>query len=417
MIRSSLLTRASFVVAAVLLGFTPRLPGSETLHWNDVALQTTTRVMPLDPVTESRILAIVHLAMHNAANAVQPRYRTYGPVPSASEDTSVDAAIASAAWTSLRQLMPANSAEFDAEFERRISARKAPANARGIEIGKAIATALLQQRAEDGSADVTSRADGVAPGEHRPTPPDFTPALLSHWGRVRPFALKSPQQFRPAPPPAIGSRQQRLDLEEVRLLGGVESTVRTHEQSEIACYWYEMSTRGWNRIARDVVATRKLDQWEQARLLALVHVAMADGFIGGFEAKYHYYHWRPATALRESGHPQWLSYLQTPPVPDYPSTHTVLGAAAAAVLARALGTDYVSFAMTCGGPYSNITRRYWSFSQAARENGASRVFAGLHFTSAVNAGYEQGDAIGTWVFENTLQPIASEKPLVAAAAR
>ena len=153
--------------------------------------------------------------------------------------------------------------------------------------------------------------------------------------------------------------------------------------------------------------TRQLDAWTTARLLALVNVAMADGFIGGFEAKYHYNYWRPATAIRETTDPTWLSNLTTPPVPDYPSTHTVLGAAAAAVLARFFETDYVTFAMTSGAPYGGITRRFWSFSEAAQENGASRVLAGIHFPTAVKAGYEQGDRIGAYAFEQLLTPLTT----------
>ena len=98
----------------------------------------------------------------------------------------------------------------------------------------------------------------------------------------------------------------------------------------------------------------------------------------------------------------------TPPVPDYPSTHTVLGAAAAAVLARFFETDYVSFAMTSGAPYGGITRRFWSFSEAAQENGASRVLAGIHFPTAVRAGYEQGDRIGAYTFETLLAPVTTK---------
>ena len=134
---------------------------------------------------------------------------------------------------------------------------------------------------------------------------------------------------------------------------------------------------------------------------------MADGFIGGFEAKYHYNYWRPATAIRETVDATWLSNLPTPPVPDYPSTHTVLGAAAAAVLARFFETDYVSFQMTSGAPYAGITRRFWSFSEAAQENGASRVLAGIHFPTAVKAGYEQGDRIGAYAFDQMLTPLTT----------
>jgi membrane-associated phospholipid phosphatase len=155
-----------------------------------------------------------------------------------------------------------------------------------------------------------------------------------------------------------------------------------------------------------IAADRGLDEWESARLMALVNFAMADGFIGGFEAKYHYKYWRPATAIRANGDADWLPDLWTPPVPDYPSTHTVLGAAAAAVLARYFGTDFVSFSMTSGVPYAGITRKFWSFSEAARENGASRILAGIHFTTAVQAGYEQGDRIGAWTYERALQPLS-----------
>jgi hypothetical protein len=219
--------------------------------------------------------------------------------------------------------------------------------------------------------------------------------------------LASASQFRPAPPLDPKSARARTEIDEVRVIGGEKSSARTAEQSEISRYWYESSPQGWNRIARGVAVDHGLDEWDSARLLALVNFAMADGFIGGFEAKYHYKYWRPATAIRANGDAGWLPDLWTPPVPDYPSTHTVLGAAAAAVLARYFGTDFVSFSMTSGTPYAGITRKFWSFSEAARENGASRILAGIHFTAAVNAGYEQGDRIGAWTYEHALRPLSS----------
>src|SRR6185503_15611289 len=100
-----------------------------------------------------------------------------------------------------------------------------------------------------------------------------------------------------------------------------------------------------------------------------------------------------------------LSDLVTPPVPDYPSTHTVLGSAAATVLARFFETDYVPFKTTSGAPYAGITRSFWSFSEAARENGASRVLAGIHFPTAVAEGYKQGETVGAFVFDHALKPI------------
>jgi hypothetical protein len=232
---------------------------------------------------------------------------------------------------------------------------------------------------------------------------------MAQWGDVTPFALKSSSQFRPTPPPEIDSAPAKRDVAQVSTIGGKDSAARNDEQSQIARFWYENSTQGWNRITRTVAQSRQLDEWDSARLLALVNVAMADGFISGFEAKYHYAFWRPVTAIRAGGAKEWLSYLPTPPVPDHPSTHTVLGAAAATVLARFFGNDFVAFQSTSGAPYPDIQRSFWSFSEAARENGASRVLAGIHFPTAVRAGYQLGEDVGTFVFEHVLRPRAKDE--------
>jgi len=228
---------------------------------------------------------------------------------------------------------------------------------------------------------------------------------MVQWGGISPFVLTSSAQFRCPERPAVNRPLALADIEEVKAIGGSKSVTRTPEQSEIARYWFESSPRGWNRIAREVAAARQFDLWENARLFALVNLALADGFIGGFESKYYYNYWRPVTAIRERGDGEWLSYLWTPPVPDYPSTHTVLGAAAATAMARFFSTDLVSFSMTSGAPYPGITRKFWSFSEAARENGASRILAGIHFRTAVNEGYMQGARIGEWVFEHAVRPV------------
>jgi membrane-associated phospholipid phosphatase len=230
------------------------------------------------------------------------------------------------------------------------------------------------------------------------------PAAQVHWVSLKPFVLSSSAQFRCPEPPAVNSPRALADIEEVKAIGGSKSVTRTAEQSEIGRFWYESSPRGWNRIAREVAAARQFDVWENARLFALVNLAMADGYIAGFESKYYYNYWRPVTAIRERGDSEWLSYLWTPPVPDYPSNHTVEGAAAATVMARFFNTDLISFSMTSGAPYPGITRKFWSFSEAARENGASRVLCGIHFSTAVNAGYIQGERIGEWAFEHALRP-------------
>jgi hypothetical protein len=394
--------------AMVLVAGAPvQARAEEVTRWNRIATDAMAAAQ-LDPLTESRMLAILHLAVHDTLNTIDPRHRTFGPVRTTIRGASTDAAVAAAAHAALTALLPARATTFDRELAVSLAAvANGAAKEAGITTGRTTAVAILTTREADGASRTIACEAGTRPGAYRPTPPDFTPALFSHWGTITPFALKDPAQFRPTPPPAPGSPQALAEIATVEHIGGSTSSARTAEQTEISKFWYENSTQGWNRIAHDLAVTRQLDSWRAARLLALVNVAMADGFIGGFEAKYYYHYWRPATAIRETTDPGWLSNLITPPVPDYPSTHTVLGAAAAAVLARFFETDYVAFTMTSGAPYGGITRRFWSFSEAAQENGASRVLAGIHFPAAVNAGYEQGDRIGAYVFDQILKPLAA----------
>jgi len=387
----------------------PQAGAGEAARWNRVATDAAAAEQT-DPLTESRIFAIVHASIHDALNAIDRRYESYQARVAAAPGASPEAAAAAAAHASLVALIPARKSAFDAALAETLAKVKDKrAAVAGQQAGRQAAAILLASRRDDGASRPVARAAGRKIGEYRPTPPDFTRAAFAQWGEIRPFVLASASQFRPAPPLDPKSERARVEIDEIRAIGAKTSALRTAEQSEISRYWYENSPQGWNRIAREVALARNLDEWESARLLALVNLAMADGFIGGFEAKYHYDYWRPATAIREiggkSGDASWLSDLDTPPVPDYPSTHTVLGAAAAATLARFFGTDMVSFSMTSGAPYAGITRRFWSFSEAAHENGASRVLAGIHFASAVQAGYEQGERIGAWTYERALRPV------------
>lgn len=398
----SLLTLASLALAQ-----SAKDADNAVVRWNRIATDAAAAAQ-MDPLTETRIFSILHLAIHDAVNAIDQRYEPYRLQNQSVRGASVEAAIAAAGHATLVELIPAAKSQFDAAFEDALQTiQEGKAKYAGLEIGRKAAATNLAARKNDGANRTVNREPGTKPGEYRPTPPDFTPAWFAHWGEVTPFVLKSPAQFRPVPPPAVNSATAIADMEEVREIGAEKSATRTTEQSEIARFWYEGSSQGWNRITREVAISQQLDTWENARLFTLVNLAMADGFIGGFEAKYYYNYWRPSTAIREAGDKEWINYLPTPPVPDYPSTHTVLGAAAATAMAKFFGTDFVAFSMTSGAPYAGITRTFWSFSEAARENGSSRVLAGIHFTTAVNAGYQQGAQIGGWVYENALRPVSA----------
>jgi hypothetical protein len=231
--------------------------------------------------------------------------------------------------------------------------------------------------------------------------------MLPQWGQVAPFIIATPWQFRLPGPPALASTEYARDFDEVKKMGGKSSTARTADQSEIARYWYEGSPQGWSRVARVAAAQRGLDRWESARLLALVNAVIADSYIAGADTRYLYNFWRPVTAIHAgdtdgneatAADPAWETFLNTPPLPDYPSTHSVAGSAAATVLARLFGSDQVDFIMTSGQPFAGITRSFSSFSQAAQENADSRVYAGIHFRSSCQDGIKLGKQIGRRAF-------------------
>jgi hypothetical protein len=408
--------------------------------WNVVAVQATLTAGE-NALVASRTLAIVQVAIHDALNAIEPRYERYAFTGDAETGASVEAAIAAAARDSLVGTIAVGALPFagfgtpalQAQAVAQVDAAYTTALAGipdglpksdGIAIGQATAAAILALRATDHATTLVTYTPGTRPGDWRPTPnpvpfdppaaADNLPAVLPGWGQVTPFALRRSDQFEPHGPPRLSSEHYAKDYDEVKAIGAKNSATRTAEQSSIARFWYEGSPAGWSRIARTVAQSRGLNSWDTARLLALVNLAMADGFIAGFETKYGFNFWRPVTAIRAGdtdgnnatvADPTWSTFLNTPAVPDYTSTHSVLGGAAAEVLRRFFHDDDVPFTVTSGVPFAGLTRSFASFSQAAAENGESRIYAGIHFRSAVEDGIEQGKQIGHFAFTQALRPL------------
>jgi hypothetical protein len=368
-----------------------------------------------NPMGASRSLAMMHLAIHDAANAVRPRYATYATTE---RDAAADPVVAAvtAAHDVLAQLYPSQRASLKAHLERSLQdAGSGDRVTRGAKLGKAAAASVIERRAKDNSDGSEAYREGTAAGQYRFTP-GFDFIALPHWRSVQPFALVTASQFRVAPPPALSSNEYARALNEVKLVGSEgTSAKRTPDEAHYAAFWYEFSDIGWNRVARTVSREHHQDLWERARLFALLNVAMADAYIAGWDSKMHYDFWRPVTAIRlaaDDGNAAtapdatWKPMLATPPIQDHPSTHSALGAAAAAVLAEAFGRDRLafSFASTSADPASPV-RAFGSFSQAARENADSRVKAGLHFRFSVNEGLKLGENIGRFALAKLLAPL------------
>jgi len=384
--------------------------GNPILLWNTVAL----KVLPVDPglVLDSRAFAIMHAAIHDAVNGVERRYQPY-TIDLSSPGASVDAAVAAASRDVLAALSPSQLSTIEAEYATALAAiADGPAKEAGIALGRESARANLARRAHDGVASVNEPlyVPTGEPGDYDFTPPFDQPptgplALFPGFGRITPFAIRLEEHRLRGPDPLWSSRYT-FDFNYVKAIGKLDSKTRTAEQTEIAFFWFEFSPIGWNRIAGNIIANHHLDVWKSARILALLNFALVDGYIAGFDAKYHFRFWRPYTAIRKAagdGNPftaaevDWQPLLSTPPffippVPDYPSTHSVLGAAAAEVLIRNFG-DHEQFSTTSTS-LPGVKRQFHSFTEAALENGLSRVYGGIHFVHAVSDGYKQGKGIG-----------------------
>jgi len=409
-------------------------------------------IAPSDnPLHESRLYAMLHLAVHDALNAIERRSRPYAYDAQAAPGTSAPAAAAAAARDVLvsqiarigapfsQQCINAGIARAEADYAAALAAvADGTAKAQGVALGQAAAAAVIAHRADDGSDTPLvdpNFAQGSAPGQWRFTPGSPPIAFAAGWGQVKPFVLRDAAQFRPGPPFAVacagmhpnnadGCRKYAADLEEVRRFGsdGVGApSARSTEQTEIALFWVESSPLAWNRIARDVSAAQGLDMWRNARLFGLLNMALADGYVASFATKYHYRFWRPVTAIRDAANDDnpgttvdaaWTSLRPTPPIPDYESAHSVQGAAAAQVMKRVFGRDNIAFSacslsLPAGGNCNEgnpVRRKFRGFADAAEENAVSRIYVGFHFRDAVEKGLVHGQRIGEWAVDHALDP-------------
>jgi membrane-associated phospholipid phosphatase len=221
--------------------------------------------------------------------------------------------------------------------------------------------------------------------------------------------MSSSFQFRPPGPPSLDSQRYLEDYEEVKELGAAVGSTRTEDQTEIALFWAdgagtETPPAHWNSIAQIIADARGDTLEENARLFALMNIAMADAAICAWDAKYTFDFWRPVTAITFA-EPQldWTSFIVTPPFPDYVSGHSAFSAAAATVLPLFYGAEELPF--TTGSDFlPGVYRSFSTCFDAADEAAASRIYGGIHFRTASEDGLEAGISIGQWTFTRYLRP-------------
>jgi PAP2 superfamily len=377
--------------------------------WNNAALDAI-RVGRTAPPIASRSLAILHVSIYDAVNGIDRTHEAYLVPSAAPASASHEAAASAAAHGALVNLFPAAAARFDALHAVILAGiLNGPQKAAGIVWGEFVADQILAARANDGSSAVVPPPSGSGPGVWVPTPPAFLPYLLPQWGFVAPFGMNSSSQFRPPGPPSLGSERYAADYEEVREFGAAVGSTRTEEQSEIAQFWAdgagtETPPGHWNSIAQTIAAERANTLEENARLFALLNIAMADAAICAWDAKYTFDFWRPVTAIAFA-EPElnWMSFIVTPPFPDYTSGHSTFSAAAATVLPLFYGTEDLPF--TTGSDFlPGVYRSFSTCFDAAEEAGVSRIYGGIHFRSASEDGLQAGISIGEWTVAHYLLP-------------
>jgi hypothetical protein len=386
------------------------------IEWNRVLFS----VAPPGSPAVIRPAAMLHIAMFDAANAIERAYTPYRFDVRASRGASPEAAAAQAAHDVLSALFPTQQATFDAVLDSQLANLPAGRKRQGIAIGRAVARAVLEWRQNDGwPATIVPDPTYVLPslpGNWQPTPPAFSFATFTFFANATPFGIQTSTQFLPPPPPALTSEHYATDFNETKSIGSATSDVRTAEQTEIALRiaavgFSTSPVEVWFRVAEDVARTQGLSLVDTARLFAFVAVALHDGLQTSFTSKFIYGLWRPVTAIPradEDGNPltdpdpDWIPLLVTPPYPTYAGNASCLAAAAARALQLVVGTDEVPSSVTWVGiaPNPDVTRAYDRFSLLSEEFARSRVYGGIHFQFDSDASQSVCPKVADYVFAN-----------------
>ena len=394
------------------------------VDWNVVTAQAIAAAARPSPANVFDY-TMVHLAMHDAIQAIEGRFHRYcADVPNGSG--SPVAAAATAAHHVLVSLFPAQTETLDQAYGTYLADLSLTGDL-GVLSGQQAAACILKLRENDGRYPANPEAfyGGTEPGEWRPTsflpgtPPVPVPMVTPWVATVTPFALKDPAQFRASPPPPhLTSGKYAKDYNEVKALGSLVNSARSPEQTDVAYFFADNSILLWTRLLRSLTGSHLSNSGDSGRLFALVYMAVADAYITAWDSKRHWNFWRPITAIHEGDHdgnahtpgdPAWQSLITTPSYPDYTSGANNNSGAVTTMVANFFGTDEMIFSMTSNTPQVvQKTRTYSRFSDAAAEVVDARVYLGIHFRFADTVARRQGSHVANWAFSHFLQPISQE---------
>ena len=386
------------LLAAMMLAAAPCAHADVVTDSNAKAAEIASKSPGTPPAV--RTMAIVQVSVFEAVNAITGRYAPYGAKVAAAPGASVDAAVAAATRTVLSKLMPDQQAAIDADYRAALGPiPDGPGKSAGIATGEQAAASILASRADDGSMVPSTYRPHTTAGVYVPT----TLPAAPHWGKRRPWVMTSGDQFRPGPPPSLTSEVWARDYNEIKALGGKNSTQRTAEQTAIARFWEATAPAVYWPVARSVATVPGRDVTANARLLAVAGMAMDDALIAVFEAKYAYNLWRPITAIRNGDidgndaterDPGWTPFIDTPMHPEYPCAHCIVSASLGAVLQAEIGGGPVPALSSASSTAAGAVRTWTSVGDFVQEVAVARIYDGVHYRYSTEVGTAMGKKVG-----------------------
>ncbi|WP_407158723.1 vanadium-dependent haloperoxidase [Bradyrhizobium sp. STM 3557] len=404
---------AIIIGAALAVGVPLSAAANVITDWDDKAVAVIAPMASLGktPPEMERLMAIVHAAMFDAVNSIEPRYRPYLTQLPADSATSKEAAAAAAAAAVLATIDGKTAGDMQTALAAYLgSIPEGAAKSDGIKLGEAIAAKVIEARAQDGCDAPDAYRPRTSPGVYVPT----AMTVSSMWPDLTPFAIAKPSQFRPKPPVALDSEDWARDYNEIKDYGRRSSAKRTEQQTETARFWLTVGPAAYHPFTRQLVIAKQMDVVDSARFMALVSFAINDALVAVMDAKYHYNFWRPITAIRNGdidGNPAteveatWQPIAVTPMHPEYPCAHCISSGAVAGVIKTALGSELIPEIEMKSPTAPGVTHRFTDMTAYMEEVANARIWAGFHYRFSTRVGTDMGLQIGEYVAKNVMQPV------------
>ena len=404
---------AALIGACMAVGVSVIARANVITDWDEKGISAVRAMANLggtNPYLAQRMMAMVHIAMFDAVNSIERRYRPYLVQLPAEPGTSNEAAAAAAAAAVLATISPKTADEMKVALAIYLgSIPNGSAKSDGVKLGETVAARVLAARANDGSDAPDAYRPRTTPGVYVPT----AITISSMWPDMKPFAITSGSQFRPRPPISLESNEWATDYNELKDFGGHDSQKRTVQQTETARFWLIGPPVAYHPFVRQLVMAKQMGVVDSARFMALAAVGITDAIIAVLDAKYHYNFWRPITAIRNGdidGNPftdrdaTWKPIAATPMHPEYPCAHCIQSGSVAAVVKAVLGSTDIPEITLTSSTAPGVTHRWTNMTTFTDEIANARIWAGFHYRFSTHVGTEMGLQIGEYVAKSLMQP-------------